>query len=291
MKLGVVIVTYNRLVLLQECVEACIKQEEKFDKILIINNASTDGTTEYLENLKYENVIVINSTENLGGAGGFYKGIEQAQKYDLDYLLLIDDDAILDSNYNKEIVKQIKEDNGKIKAYSGSVKTDGKIQKEHRKHLKPSFKCVESKDEEYQKISFSLRLYSFSSSLCRFFSESLNFFILVFSVNIYSLDNGNHKEGTYYRTSSISHQRQGNSGHRDKFGNTANGQKYLAGIFRTKSKCDQLIKRIDDTQRDIDDHQEETHAHQDQADCKNPSQFLADRAEDKVILNNRNGLR
>lgn len=161
MKLGVVIVTYNRLNLLQECVEACINQEEKFDKILIINNASTDGTTEYLENLKYENVIVINSTENLGGAGGFYKGIEQAQKYDLDYLLLIDDDAILDSNYNKEIVKHIQEDNGKIKAYSGSVKTGGKIQKEHRKHLKPNFKCVESEDEEYQKEYFDYELSTF----------------------------------------------------------------------------------------------------------------------------------
>lgn len=161
MKLGVVIVTYNRLALLQECIEACINQEEKFNKILIINNASTDGTTEYLEKLEYENVTVINSPENLGGAGGFYKGIEQAQKYDLDYLLLIDDDAILDSNYNKEIVKHIQEDNGKIKAYSGSVKTGGKIQKEHRKHLKPNFKCVESEDEEYQKEYFDYELSTF----------------------------------------------------------------------------------------------------------------------------------
>lgn len=35
MKLGVVIVTYNRLDLLKECIEACINQEEKFSKIMI----------------------------------------------------------------------------------------------------------------------------------------------------------------------------------------------------------------------------------------------------------------
>ena len=77
MKLGVVIVTYNRLELLKECITACINQKEEFQKILIINNASTDGTKEYLENLQYSNLEIINSNKNLGGSGGFWLGIKQ----------------------------------------------------------------------------------------------------------------------------------------------------------------------------------------------------------------------
>ena len=38
MKLGVVIVTYNRLELLKECIEACLNQTIPFEKIFIVNN-------------------------------------------------------------------------------------------------------------------------------------------------------------------------------------------------------------------------------------------------------------
>lgn len=162
MKLGVVIVTYNRLELLKECISACVNQNEKFEKILVINNASTDGTKDYIEKLDYSNFEIINSESNLGGAGGFYLGIEKAIEYDLDYLLLIDDDAILDINYNKEIANYMKEDNNEsIFAYSGSVKTNDIIQLDHRKHLHRGFKCINSNFDEYDLEYFDYDLSSF----------------------------------------------------------------------------------------------------------------------------------
>ena len=51
MKYGVVIVTYNRLELLKECLLCIDKQVKKFDSVLIVDNYSTDGTREYLKNL------------------------------------------------------------------------------------------------------------------------------------------------------------------------------------------------------------------------------------------------
>lgn len=161
MKLGVVIVTYNRLHLLKECICACVNQTYKFEKIFIINNASTDGTKEYLNELKYENLEIIDSKENLGGAGGFSIGVEHSLKYSLDYLLLIDDDAILDKNYNEEIVKYMEKKDKTICAYSGIVKTNDIIQYEHRRHLLKGFKCVDSKQEEYQKEYFDYELSTF----------------------------------------------------------------------------------------------------------------------------------
>ena len=50
MKYGVVIVTYNRLELLKECLLCIDKQVKKFDSVLIVDNYSTDGTREYLKN-------------------------------------------------------------------------------------------------------------------------------------------------------------------------------------------------------------------------------------------------
>ena len=96
-KYGIVIVTYNRLSLLKECVEHAINQTIPATKIIIIDNSSTDGTKEYLKIFKNDKRFVIsNETENLGGAGGFAKGIRLANQEDLEWIMLIDDDAILD---------------------------------------------------------------------------------------------------------------------------------------------------------------------------------------------------
>ena len=154
MKLGAIIVTYNRLELLKECIAACLKQTNKFEKIFIINNASTDGTYEYLEELKYEELEIIHSKENLGGAGGFYLGVEKAKDADLDYVLLIDDDAILDEKYNEEIHNHMQMMPDGICGYSGTVMTNNEIQYEHRRHLKKGFKYFDSKKEEYDNEYF-----------------------------------------------------------------------------------------------------------------------------------------
>ena len=122
--LGVVIVTYNRKELLKECIKACQTQSVKFSKIIIVNNHSTDGTKVYLDSLDDPQLKVIHSKENLGGAGGFHLALKIAQQYPLDYVLLIDDDAILNKNYNKYIVEYMNKDEKNICGYSGCVKTN-----------------------------------------------------------------------------------------------------------------------------------------------------------------------
>lgn len=158
MKLGVVIVTYNRKDLLKECIEACLNQTYKFSDIIVINNNSTDGTKEYLNTLKDSNILIKNLTNNIGGAGGFYEGVKIASNMDLDYLLLIDDDAIIENNFNEEIVNNLKDN---ILAYSGTVKTNDKIQYDHRKYLLENFKSIDSKVEDYVKEYFDYELSSF----------------------------------------------------------------------------------------------------------------------------------
>ena len=89
-KVVAVVVTYNRLSLLQRVVDALQKQSVKLDKILVINNGSTDGTKDWLDG--QSNLTVIHQ-ENVGGSGGFYRGIQEASKEDSDWIWCMDDDV------------------------------------------------------------------------------------------------------------------------------------------------------------------------------------------------------
>ena len=106
-KYAIVIVTYNRIQILQECVEKAYRQTTPAQSIIIINNASTDGTQTYLKELAAESPIydIINLSQNIGGAGGFSKGIERAVQKDVESVLLIDDDAMLEEDYMEKLLK------------------------------------------------------------------------------------------------------------------------------------------------------------------------------------------
>jgi rhamnopyranosyl-N-acetylglucosaminyl-diphospho-decaprenol beta-1,3/1,4-galactofuranosyltransferase len=86
-----VVVTYNRLSLLQEAIEALKIQTIPVRKIVIVNNGSTDGTKEWLA--IQQSLTVINQ-ENTGGSGGFYTGIKHSAKLGHSWIWVMDDDTI-----------------------------------------------------------------------------------------------------------------------------------------------------------------------------------------------------
>ena len=50
-KICAIVVTYNRVELLKLTIEKLLKQTRKIDEVIIINNASTDNTGEFLAHL------------------------------------------------------------------------------------------------------------------------------------------------------------------------------------------------------------------------------------------------
>lgn len=92
-----IVVTYNRLNLLKENIDALLLQTVSTD-ILIIDNNSTDGTREYIDNLNNEKIKYKNTGKNLGGAGGFAYGIKKATEMGYKYAWIMDDDSIPESN-------------------------------------------------------------------------------------------------------------------------------------------------------------------------------------------------
>lgn len=89
-----IVVTYNRKDLLMECLEALHNQTYPIHKIIIIDNASTDGTKEAVEERQYNNLEYILMESNTGGSGGFYQGLQKGREENCDWLWLMDDDTI-----------------------------------------------------------------------------------------------------------------------------------------------------------------------------------------------------
>lgn len=90
-KVGIVVVTYNRLELLKEVIQSLREQTFKNRQIIVINNGSTDNTSEYLS--EQSDIITI-TQDNLGGAGGFHTGLKYVAENGFNYCWLMDDDVI-----------------------------------------------------------------------------------------------------------------------------------------------------------------------------------------------------
>lgn len=99
-KVSVVVVTYNRLSLLKECIDHLINQDIQLEGIFVVNNNSSDGTKEYLDEISDSTVVhPIHLKENIGGAGGFLYGISYAYSNSKsDYFLIMDDDTMVEKN-------------------------------------------------------------------------------------------------------------------------------------------------------------------------------------------------
>lgn len=92
---AIIIVTYNRLANLRITLEACLAQQGSFH-IFVVNNASTDATAKYLEQVaaKDSRLSVLQLSENTGGAGGFAAGMREAYNSGYAWFWLMDDDVI-----------------------------------------------------------------------------------------------------------------------------------------------------------------------------------------------------
>lgn len=94
LRVAAVVVTYNRLPLLQQCLRALAAQNAHLEAIWVIDNASTDGTQTAVQAMHLENLVYRNTGKNLGGAGGFAYGVKEAAMAGYDALWLMDDDTI-----------------------------------------------------------------------------------------------------------------------------------------------------------------------------------------------------
>lgn len=120
--IAAIIVTYNRLELLKNCLYAVERQSLQPTTIIIVNNKSTDGTEAFLslweKSQSSINKIVINMKNNTGGAGGFHHGIKQAVNKNHDWFWMMDDDVIPDEIALESLLQATEQLNGMDGYYS-----------------------------------------------------------------------------------------------------------------------------------------------------------------------------
>ncbi|WP_310530248.1 glycosyltransferase [Nocardioides sp.] len=95
-----VVVTFNRLPLVKRLV-ARLGEVDGLHEVLVIDNASTDGTSAWLAATPTTGevpVLARTLDRNRGGAGGFHDGLGWAVDRDADLVWLMDDDGLPERN-------------------------------------------------------------------------------------------------------------------------------------------------------------------------------------------------
>jgi GT2 family glycosyltransferase len=174
-KIGVVIVSYNRLNKLKIAINSFEKQTVLPVYIIIVNNHSLDGTEAFLKEWEKENSgyqkKVINTESNLGGSGGFYLGLSTSLKLSADWIWVSDDDAFPkpDALEKASSFLDSNEDNlDNISAICGEVINNGEIDLDHRRtifvrHCK--ILSVPSSKDQYLNPFFEINSFSYVGTI------------------------------------------------------------------------------------------------------------------------------
>jgi len=101
-RIAAVVVTYNRLELLKECLAALRAQTRRPDEIIVVNNGSTDGTAAWLAT---QSGLTVITQVNLGSSGGQCAGIKAAFAKGHDWFWCMDDDTIPDPDCLEQLLQ------------------------------------------------------------------------------------------------------------------------------------------------------------------------------------------
>jgi len=108
---SVIIVNYNDKNHILRCLGSLSKQTYKNFEVIFVDNASTDGSVEYLKEIKkyldLPSLRIIVSNVNLGCCGGNNLGIKYARG---EYLILLNPDTCMAPTWLEELVKAARSD-------------------------------------------------------------------------------------------------------------------------------------------------------------------------------------
>ena len=100
-KVAIIILNWNGLKDTIECLESVKKIDYPNYEIIVVDNASVDGSPEKLKEL-FPDITLIRNKENLGYAGGNNVGIRYALKNNAEYIFVLNNDTVV---VDKDILK------------------------------------------------------------------------------------------------------------------------------------------------------------------------------------------
>ena len=109
MKISIVISVFNEAGSIKNCLDSLLKQELKDYEIIVINDGSTDRTTEILQEYRNEKKILLLEQKHLGPGAARNLGAKEATG---EILVFVDADMEFDRNFVKKLVGSIEK--GKV---------------------------------------------------------------------------------------------------------------------------------------------------------------------------------
>ncbi len=108
MKTGIVILNYNDAINTIKFLQQ-IKDYQCLDKIVIVDNHSTDDSIEKLEPYQNEHIVLLKAKENKGYASGNNIGLKYLEKQKFDYVFISNPDVIVEESVMEELLRDMKE--------------------------------------------------------------------------------------------------------------------------------------------------------------------------------------
>lgn len=116
----IVIVNWNQLNLTLECLDSLSKiNYDNFNIIVVDNNSRNDPTLEIKE--RFPDVVVLVQSENRGFTGGNNVGISYALEQGVSYILLLNNDTIVDKNFLGPLVKKLENNSESIGVVTSKI--------------------------------------------------------------------------------------------------------------------------------------------------------------------------
>jgi hypothetical protein len=110
-KVGVVVLNQNGKELAAICVRSVQEATYASKEIIVVDNASSDGSVPHLRGL-FPDVTVVANGENLGVTGGRNRGFREAARRGADYILSLDNDARIERSLIDRLVEVAESDQG-----------------------------------------------------------------------------------------------------------------------------------------------------------------------------------
>jgi len=103
---SIIVVTYNNLSYNRLCIESLFNDTDYPNfEIIVIDNASSDGTPEYLASLDHPRLKVILNSENKGFSGGNNQGLACARG---EYICLLNNDTVVSGAWLSTLIGHLK---------------------------------------------------------------------------------------------------------------------------------------------------------------------------------------
>jgi GT2 family glycosyltransferase len=102
----VVIPVYNRKEFTKNCVESLLSQTTPVDYIIVVDDGSTDGTAEMLQ--EYAGVLVLQGDGNLFWSASVNMGIRLALHMEADYIMTLNNDTVATPDFIEKMMASAK---------------------------------------------------------------------------------------------------------------------------------------------------------------------------------------